>query len=184
MAPKGEGIVEWTDELESAFVDIMVDKFQRTHTSSWKLKDWEWISSELEEKFSEGYGDSDEPTHEAEEPIVTGSRWRVRKRGSNNKSQLQELIDLYKESKVNKDKLKNSTPPESKKSKSVTSPEKPAHNNIAEAMVVLNQMKGTIFVREYLVGTARITEDDRWRQAFVCMYDEARREWLHSLVHP
>ncbi|XP_031388346.1 uncharacterized protein LOC116201301 [Punica granatum] len=51
MAPKGEGIVEWTDELESAFIDIMVDKFQRTHTSSWKLKDWEQISRELEEKF-------------------------------------------------------------------------------------------------------------------------------------
>ncbi|OWM84432.1 hypothetical protein CDL15_Pgr026440 [Punica granatum] len=33
MAPKGEGIVEWTDEL--AFIDIMVDKFQRTHTSRW-----------------------------------------------------------------------------------------------------------------------------------------------------
>ncbi|OWM70827.1 hypothetical protein CDL15_Pgr014500 [Punica granatum] len=51
MAPKGDGIVEWTDELESAFVDIMVDKFQRTHTSSWKMKDWEQISKELEEKF-------------------------------------------------------------------------------------------------------------------------------------
>ncbi|OWM74587.1 hypothetical protein CDL15_Pgr005167 [Punica granatum] len=161
MAPKGEGIVEWTDELQSAFVDIMVDKFQRTHTSSWKLKDWEQISRELEEKFPsvilgadkvktkaqrlktqytqfteliqhtgvEGSGDSDEPTHEAEEPVVTGSRRRVRKRGSNNKSQLQELIDLYKESKVKKDKAKNSSPLESKKSKSVTSPEKPAHNS-------------------------------------------------------
>ncbi|OWM78134.1 hypothetical protein CDL15_Pgr014953 [Punica granatum] len=305
MAPKGEGIVEWTNELESAFVDIIVDKFQRTHTSSWKLKDWEQISRELEEKFpsvilgadkvktkaqklktqytqlieliqhtgvgwdgptntvkgspdiwdkfikrhsnfgtfwskgckhyealklmykastetwglrisstnppqspqsyarieeeflasrnsrgkepidlAEGSGDSDEPTQEAEEPIITGSRRRVRKRGSNNKSQLQKLIDLYKESKVKKDKAKNSTPLESKKSKSVTSPEKPVHNSIAEAMVVLNQIKGTISVREYLAGTARITKDDRWRQAFVCMYDEVRREWLHILVHP
>ncbi|XP_031402619.1 uncharacterized protein At2g29880-like [Punica granatum] len=210
MAPKGDGIVEWTDELESAFVDIMVDKFQRTHTSSWKMKDWEQISRELEDKFpgvilgadkvktkaqrmktqytqfieliqhtgvgwdgptntvkansdiwdkfikrhsnfrtfrskgckhyealqlirgkepidiAEGFGDSDDPTDEAEEPVITGSRRRVRKRGSNNKSQLQELIDLYKESKVKKDKAKNSTPLESKKSKSVTSPEKPA----------------------------------------------------------
>ncbi|OWM73675.1 hypothetical protein CDL15_Pgr026775 [Punica granatum] len=291
MAPKGDGIVEWTDELESAFVDIMVDKFQRTHTSSWKMKDWEHISRELEEKFpgvilgadkvktkaqrmktqytqfteliqhtgvgwdgptntvkanpdiwdkfikhyealqlmyktssatgslrisstepphsprsyarieeeflalrnsrgkepidlAEGSGDSDDPTDEAEEPVVIGSRRRVRKRGSNNKSQLQELIDLYKESKVKKDKAKNSTPPESKKSKSVTSPEKPAQNSIGEAMVILNQMKGTISVREYLAGTARITEDERWRQAFVWMYDEARREWLHNLVHP
>ncbi|OWM63782.1 hypothetical protein CDL15_Pgr006044 [Punica granatum] len=417
MAPKGDGIVEWTDELESAFVDIMVDIFQRTHTSSWKMKDWEQISKELEEKFpgvilgadkvktkaqrmktqytqfteliqhtgvgwdaptntvkanpdiwdkfikrhnnfrtfrskgckhyealqliyktssatgglriserdqllpskaeasrlyralpgceirkyeenghflfleggidlvttiksarfyrrrktlddiadylpptysefikqfesssnfrtfrskgckhyealkliyktssatgglrisstdpphsprsyerieeeflalrnsrgkeaidlAEGSGDSDDPIDEAEEPVVTGSRRRVRKRGSNNKSQLQELIDLYKESKVKKDKAKNSTPPESKKSKSVTSPEKPAQNSIGEAMVILNQMRGTISVREYLAGTSRITEDERWRQAFVWMYDEARREWLHNLVHP
>ncbi|PKI53664.1 hypothetical protein CRG98_025905 [Punica granatum] len=126
--------------------------------------------------LAEGSGDSDDPTDEAEEPVVIGSRRRVRKRGSNNKSQLQELIDLYKESKVKKDKAKNSTPPESKKSKSVTSPEKPAQNSIGEAMVILNQMKGTISVREYLAGTARITEDERWRQAFVWMYDEARRE--------
>ncbi|PKI35502.1 hypothetical protein CRG98_044125 [Punica granatum] len=49
--------------------------------------------------LAEGFGDSDDPTDEAEEPVVTGSRRRVRKRGSNNKSQLQELIDLYKESK-------------------------------------------------------------------------------------
>ncbi|OWM69788.1 hypothetical protein CDL15_Pgr025637 [Punica granatum] len=305
MAPKGDGIVEWTDELESAFVDILVDKFQRTHTSSWRMKDWEQISKELEEKFpgvilggdkvktkaqrmktqytqfteliqhtgvgwdgptntvkanpdiwdkfikrnsnfrtfrskgckhyealkliyktssatgglqisstdpshsprsyerieeeflalrnsrgkeaidlAEGSGDSDDPIDEAEEPVVTGSRRRVRKRGSNNKSQLQELIDLYKESKVKKDKAKKSTPPESKKSKSVTSPEKPAQNSIGEAMVILNQMRGTISVREYLAGIARITEDERWRQAFVWMYEEARREWLHNLVHP
>ncbi|OWM70133.1 hypothetical protein CDL15_Pgr025983 [Punica granatum] len=305
MAPKGDGIVEWTDELESAFVDIMVDIFQRTHTSSWKMKDWEQISKELEEKFpgvilgadkvktkaqrmktqytqfteliqhtgvgwdaptntvkanpdiwdkfikrhnnfrtfrskgckhyealqliyktssatgglrisstdpphsprsyacieeeflslrnsrgkepidlAEGFGDSDDPIDEAEEPVVTRSRRCVRKRGSNNKSQLQELIDLYKESKVKKDKAKKSTPPESKKSKSVTSPEKPAQNSIGEAMVILNQMRGTISVQEYLAGTARITEDERWRQAFIWMYDEARREWLHNLVHP
>ncbi|PKI47151.1 hypothetical protein CRG98_032465 [Punica granatum] len=47
--------------------------------------------------LAEGSVDSDEPPHEADELVVTGSRRRVRKRGSNNKSQLQELIDLYKE---------------------------------------------------------------------------------------
>ncbi|OWM66640.1 hypothetical protein CDL15_Pgr010291 [Punica granatum] len=51
IAPKGEGIVEWTDELESDFIDIMVDKFQRTRTTSWKWKDWEQMNTELEEKF-------------------------------------------------------------------------------------------------------------------------------------
>ncbi|OWM70436.1 hypothetical protein CDL15_Pgr011912 [Punica granatum] len=83
-----------------------------------------------------------------------------------------------------KEKAKKSTPPESKKSKSVMSPAKPAQHNIAEAMDVLNKMQGTITILEYLAGVARITEDDRLRQVFVCMFNEARREWLRSLVRP
>ncbi|OWM90809.1 hypothetical protein CDL15_Pgr011569 [Punica granatum] len=82
--------------------------------------------------LAEGSADSDDPTHEADEPVVTGSR---------------------RESKTKKDKAKNSTPSESK-SKSVMGPEKPAWDNIVEAMDVLNKMKGTISVREYLAGTA------------------------------
>ncbi|PKI45720.1 hypothetical protein CRG98_033853 [Punica granatum] len=282
MAPKGEGIVEWTDEPECAFIDIMVDKFQRTHTSAWKGKDWEWMNTELEEKFpgvtlgtdklktksrrlkiqyyqfteliqhtgvgwdeqtnivkaspeiwdkfikrhnnfkafrskgckhyealyllyrsatatgglrissidtpksprsyarmeeqflagrnsrgkepidlQEGSGDSDDPAREFDDPVVTGSRRRIRKRGSNMNSQLQDLIELYRESMTKKDKAKKSIPPESKKSKSVTSLEKPEKHNIEEAIDVLNEMRGTISMNEYFTGLSRITEDER-----------------------
>ncbi|OWM63753.1 hypothetical protein CDL15_Pgr006015 [Punica granatum] len=264
MAPNGEGIVDWTDKLECAFIDIMVDKFQRTHTSAWKGKDWEQMNTELEEKFpgvtlgsqfieliqhtgvgwdeqtntvkaspdirtslsrstittgglrissidtpksprsyarmeeqflagrnshgkepidlQEGSGDSDDPAREFDDPVVIGSRRRVRKRGSNTNSQLQDLIELYRESMTKKDKAKKSTPPESKKSESVTSPEKPEKHNIEEAIDVLNEMQGTISMNEYFAGLNRITEDERWRRAFVRMFDEARRKWLRRLV--
>ncbi|OWM72719.1 hypothetical protein CDL15_Pgr002605 [Punica granatum] len=230
MAPKGEGIVEWTDQLEEALIEIMVDKFQRTHTSSWKWKNWEQMNTELEQKFpgvtlgadklraksrrmksqysqfteliqhtrvgwdeqtntvkaspdiwdkfirrhsnfkifrakgckhyealhllyrsatatgglrissteppksprsyarmeeqflagrnsrgkepidlEEGSGDSDDAARELDDPVVTGSKRRVRKRGSNTNSQMQELIDLYRESMNRKDKGKIST---------------------------------------------------------------------------
>ncbi|OWM86875.1 hypothetical protein CDL15_Pgr015911 [Punica granatum] len=132
--------------------------------------------------LAEGSGDND--VHEVDEPVVTGSRRRVRKRVLNTNTHLQELIDLFRESMTKKEKAKKSTPPESKKSKSMTSPAKPAQHSIAEAMNVLNKMQGTITIPEYLAGVARITEDDRWHQAFVCMFDEARREWLRSLVRP
>ncbi|OWM87991.1 hypothetical protein CDL15_Pgr000408 [Punica granatum] len=255
MAPKGEGIVEWTDQLEEALIDIMVDKFQRMHTSSWKWKDWEQMSTELEQKFpgvtlgadklrakprrmkcqysqfteliqhtgvgwdeqtntvkaspdiwdkfikmeeqflacrnsrgkepidlEEGSGDSDEAAREVDDPVITGSRRRVRKRGSNTNSQMQELIDLYWESVNKKEKGKTSTHPESKKSKSVTSPEKPEKHSIEEAVDVLNEMWGTISMNEYFASLGRITEDERWRRAFVRMFDEAQREWLRRLV--
>ncbi|OWM78235.1 hypothetical protein CDL15_Pgr015054 [Punica granatum] len=126
--------------------------------------------------LEEGFGDSDDPLREVDEPIVTGSRWRVRKRGSNTNTQLKELIDLYRESMTKKEKVKYSTPPELKKSKSVTNPEKLVKHSIEEAMDVLNKMQGTISIPEYLADTACITKDDCWRRAFVCMFDEARRE--------
>ncbi|XP_031390490.1 uncharacterized protein LOC116202992 [Punica granatum] len=132
MAPKGDGIVEWTDELEKLIQHTGVGWDGPTNTVKANPDIWDKFIKPWQRAIdlAEGSGDSDDPTDEAEEPVVTGSRRRVRKRGSNNKSQLQELIDLYKESKVKKDKAKNSTPPESKKSKSVTSPEKPAQNSI------------------------------------------------------
>ncbi|PKI60959.1 hypothetical protein CRG98_018665 [Punica granatum] len=123
--------------------------------------------------LQEGSGDSDDPAR---------SRRRVRKRGSNTNSQLQDLIELYRESMTKKDKAKKSTPPESKKSESVTSPEKPEKHNIEEAIDVLNEMQGTISMNEYFAGLNRITEDERWRRAFVRMFDEARRKWLRRLV--
>ncbi|OWM86921.1 uncharacterized protein LOC116189307 [Punica granatum] len=305
MAPKGEGIVEWTNDLESAFIEIMLDKFERTHTSSWKGRDWEKMNKELEEQFpgvilgaeklkqkarrlkiqynqfteliehtgvgwdgltntvkaspdvwdkfikrnsnfrtfrskgckhydalktlfkastatgalrisstdppkglrtcerveeqflaapnsrgeepidlEEGSGDSDDPVHEVDEPVVTASRRQVRKRSSNTDSLLQECIDLFKHSMNKKKKAKKCTPSKTKRSKSVTSPEKPAMHSIEAAMAVLNEMWGTISIDEYLAGSARIAEHENWRRAFMCFYDGARREWLRRLVGP
>ncbi|OWM74274.1 hypothetical protein CDL15_Pgr008588 [Punica granatum] len=131
--------------------------------------------------LQEGSGDSDDLAREFDDLVITRSRC-VRKRGSKTNSQLLELIDLYRESMIKKDKSKKSTPPESKKSKSVTSLEKPEKHSIEEAVDVLNEMRGTISMNEYFVGLSRITEDERWCCAFVRMFDEARREWLCRLV--
>ncbi|PKI73663.1 hypothetical protein CRG98_005904 [Punica granatum] len=70
--------------------------------------------------LQEGSDDSDDSARELDDPIVSGSGRRVRKRGLNTNSQMQELIDLYRESMTKKDKAKISTPPESKKSNSST----------------------------------------------------------------
>ncbi|OWM88524.1 hypothetical protein CDL15_Pgr002291 [Punica granatum] len=51
MAPRGDGILEWTDALESAFIDVLLEKFTRTHTTSWKGMDWQQMNKELEEQF-------------------------------------------------------------------------------------------------------------------------------------
>ncbi|OWM77458.1 hypothetical protein CDL15_Pgr016855 [Punica granatum] len=84
---------------------------------------------------------------------------------------------------VSTEKKKEFTPPESKRSKSVSSPEKPAKNNIDEAMVVLNDMKPTISLNEYLTGNGRLA-DETTRWLFMCYHDNARWEWLIRLLYP
>ncbi|OWM88172.1 hypothetical protein CDL15_Pgr003584 [Punica granatum] len=51
MALKGEGVLEWTEALENAFITILLEKFTRTHTTYWKATDWEQMNKELEEQF-------------------------------------------------------------------------------------------------------------------------------------
>ncbi|OWM74560.1 hypothetical protein CDL15_Pgr005139 [Punica granatum] len=65
---------------------------------------------------------------------------------------IKECIDLFKSS-LNM-KKKESTPPKSKRSKFVTSSEKPAKNSIKEAMTLLKDMKDTIFVDKYLAAAS------------------------------
>ncbi|PKI67987.1 hypothetical protein CRG98_011583 [Punica granatum] len=83
---------------------------------------------------------SDYPVH-VQEPIISESRRQVCKIRSSTSSQLQEYMDLFKASFKPKPKI---TPPSSKRSKSVSSPEKPKRNSIEEAMVELNKLKSTI----------------------------------------
>ncbi|PKI40291.1 hypothetical protein CRG98_039316 [Punica granatum] len=185
MAPKGDGILEWTD----AFIDVLLEKFTRTHTTSWKGKDWEQMNKELEEQFpsttlgskklqqklqppkspatyacieeeflaaatirgkepvnlEEGSGDSDDPVHEVTEPVVTVSRRQVRRRSYNADSRLQECLDMLKYNMSRREKERNCTPPTSKRSKSATSPEKPAAGSIEESMaegITVEEMVG------------------------------------------
>ncbi|OWM63492.1 hypothetical protein CDL15_Pgr026252 [Punica granatum] len=51
------------------------------------------------------------------------------------------------------------TPPESKRSKSVSSSEKLEKNSIEEAMAELNQLKPTILIEEYMAGSIAIIDD-------------------------
>ncbi|OWM77343.1 hypothetical protein CDL15_Pgr016740 [Punica granatum] len=51
MALKGENILEWTDYVEFAFIHIMLEKFKRTHTTSWKQRDWVEMNVEMERQF-------------------------------------------------------------------------------------------------------------------------------------
>ncbi|OWM89927.1 hypothetical protein CDL15_Pgr012564 [Punica granatum] len=305
MAPKGDGILEWTDTLESAFINILLKKFTRTHTTSWKGKDWEQMNKELEEQFTvttlgtkkfqqklrrlriqytqftkltahigvdwdettntvkasadvwdkfikknssyksfqskgykhynslkelfrsktatsalrissaeppkspgtyacmeeeflavatshgkepinleEGFGDSDDSVHEVTEPVVTASRHQVHKRSSNADSRLQECLDMLKCNMSRREKERNCTPPTSKRSKSVTSPEKLEKNNIEEAMVVLNKLRLELSIEEYLVVSDCLSEDEQTRRLFMCFVDDARLPWVCRLVGP
>ncbi|OWM77500.1 hypothetical protein CDL15_Pgr016897 [Punica granatum] len=291
MAPKGEGVLEWTEALENAFITILLEKFTRTHTTYWKARDWEQMNKELEEQFpgtildanklrqklrrlriqykqfteliahtgvgwdettntknssfktfqnkgckhytslkelfrsktatgalrisstdppkspetyarmeeeflaassrgkepinlEEGSGDSDDPVHEVTEPVVTGSRRRVRKRSSTTGSRLQECLEMLKCNLSNRDKDRNCTPPETKKSKSVTSPEKPAKDSIEEAMDVLNKMRPSMSIKEYLVASDRLSREEQTQRMFMCLLDDTRLPWVCSLLGP
>ncbi|OWM86102.1 hypothetical protein CDL15_Pgr010926 [Punica granatum] len=304
MAPKGEGVLEWTEALENAFITILLEKFIRTHTTYWKARDWEPMNKELEEQFpgtildtnklrqklrrlriqytqfteliahtgvgwdettntvktnadvwdkfiknsnfktfqnkgckhytslkelfrsktatsalrisstdppkspetyarmeeeflaaassrgkepinlEEGSSDSDDPVHEVTEPVVTGSRRRMRKRSSTTGSRLQECLEMLKCNFSNMDKDRNCTPLETKKSKSVTSPDKPTKGSIEEAMDVLNKMRPSMSIKEYLVASDRLSREEHTRRMFMCLLDDTRLPWVCSLLDP
>ncbi|OWM63214.1 hypothetical protein CDL15_Pgr010614 [Punica granatum] len=305
MAPKGDGILEWTDALESAFIDVLLEKFTRTHTTSWKGKDWQQMNKELEEQFpgttlgikklqqklrrlrtqytqftelvshtgvgwdettntvkasahvwdkfikknsgyksfqakgfkhynslnelfrsktatgalrmssaeppkspetyarmeedflaasanrgkeplnlEEGSGDSDDPVHEVAEPVVTASRRQVRRRSSNADSRLQECLDMLKCNMSRREKERICTPPTSKRSKSVTSPPKPAPGSIEESMAVLNVLRPQLSIEEYLVASDCLAKDEQTRRMFMCLLDDTRLPWVRRLVAP
>ncbi|OWM82574.1 hypothetical protein CDL15_Pgr002149 [Punica granatum] len=53
MAPKGEHVLEWSDEMELAFIHIMLEVFKVTQTTSWKRSHWEEMTKEIEKQFPE-----------------------------------------------------------------------------------------------------------------------------------
>ncbi|PKI53857.1 hypothetical protein CRG98_025752 [Punica granatum] len=53
MAPKGEHVLEWSDEMELVFIHIMLEKFKVTQITSWKRPHWEEMIKEIEKQFPE-----------------------------------------------------------------------------------------------------------------------------------
>ncbi|PKI68007.1 hypothetical protein CRG98_011603 [Punica granatum] len=118
--------------------------------------------------LQEGPDESDDPV-QIQEPIIFESRHRVRKRPSSKSSKLQECMDLFKASFKQKP---HSTPPSSKRNKSVSSPEK---NSIWEAMVELDKLKPTIPHRLYIAGSLTLL-DDKMMRLFMYYTEDGQRK--------
>ncbi|OWM77463.1 hypothetical protein CDL15_Pgr016860 [Punica granatum] len=129
--------------------------------------------------LEEGSDESDDPAHIAE-PILTESRCRVPKRSQNKSSQMQECMDIFKESFT---KNPQDTLSSIKRSKSVSSPDKPEKNSIEEALDELAKLESRIpqplFVK---AGVALL--DPGVRRLFMWFKDESQMEWILQLHHP
>ncbi|OWM83370.1 hypothetical protein CDL15_Pgr012851 [Punica granatum] len=129
--------------------------------------------------LEEGFDKSDDPVHVAE-PILTKSRRRVPKRSQSKSSQMQECMDIFKESFMKKPQ---ETPPSVKRSKSVSSLEKPVKNSIKEALDELAKLESRIphplFVK---AGVALL--DPGVRRLFMWFKEESRMEWILQLPYP
>ncbi|OWM84452.1 hypothetical protein CDL15_Pgr000892 [Punica granatum] len=134
--------------------------------------------------LEEGSADSDDSIHDVTEHVLTASRCHVRKRSFNTGSRLQECLDMLKCSLNRRENEKNCTPLESKRSKSVTSPEKLAKNNIEEAMDVLNKLRPSMSIEEYLVASDRLSNEEHTRRMFMCFVEEARLPWVRRFLGP
>ncbi|OWM64923.1 hypothetical protein CDL15_Pgr028641 [Punica granatum] len=129
--------------------------------------------------LEEGSNESDDPAHIAE-PILTESRRRVPKRSQSKSSQMQECMDIFRESFT---KNPQDTPSSAKRSKSVSSPNKPDKNSIEEALDELAKLESRIpqplFVK---AGVALL--DPGVRRLFMWFKEESQMEWILQLPHP
>ncbi|OWM86526.1 hypothetical protein CDL15_Pgr026418 [Punica granatum] len=129
--------------------------------------------------LEEGSDESDDPVHVAK-PILTESRRRVPKRSQSKSSQMQECIDIFRESFT---KNQQETPPSAKKSKSVLSPEKPEKNSIEEALNELAKLESRI-PQPLFVKAGKALLDPGSRRPFMWFKEESRMEWILQLDHP
>ncbi|XP_031375439.1 uncharacterized protein LOC116189841 [Punica granatum] len=129
--------------------------------------------------LEEGSDESDDLVHVAE-PIITESRRRVPKRGLSKSSQIQECMDLFRESYTKQQPHK--TPPLAKRSKSVSSPEKPEKNSIDEGLEELAKLKSRILHSLY-VKAAEALLDPTARRLFMWFKEDDRLEWIMQLPH-
>ncbi|OWM83064.1 hypothetical protein CDL15_Pgr011746 [Punica granatum] len=51
MAPKGKNIIDWSDEMEFVFINIMLEKLRRAHTTTWKQTTWKEITAKMVNLF-------------------------------------------------------------------------------------------------------------------------------------
>ncbi|PKI71869.1 hypothetical protein CRG98_007728 [Punica granatum] len=129
--------------------------------------------------LEEGSDGSDDPVHVAE-PILTESRRRVPKRSQSKSSQMQECMDIFRESFT---KNQQDTPLSAKKSKSVSSPEKPEKNSIEEALNELAKLESRI-PQSLFVKAGKALLDPGSRRLFMWFKEESRMEWILQLEHP
>ncbi|PKI38227.1 hypothetical protein CRG98_041382 [Punica granatum] len=129
--------------------------------------------------LEEGSDESDDLVYVAE-PMITESRRRVTKRCLSKSSHVQECMDLFRESYTKQQPQK--TPPSVKRSKSVTSPEKPEKNSIEEALKELAKLKWRIPHSLY-VKAVKALLDLEARRFFMWFKEDDRQEWILQLPH-
>ncbi|XP_031388634.1 uncharacterized protein LOC116201512 [Punica granatum] len=121
--------------------------------------------------------ESDDPVN-VEDPIISESRRRVSKRASSEKSIIHECMELFRDS-FNKNGLE--TPSASKRSKSVSSPDKPEKDSVNEAMLELKKLKEKV-PRRFYVKAAMALADKEIRKVFMFLDEDERIEWLQNLA--
>ncbi|OWM73758.1 hypothetical protein CDL15_Pgr026862 [Punica granatum] len=129
--------------------------------------------------LEEGSDESDDPVHVAE-PILIESRRRVPKRSQSKSSQMQECMDIFR---GNFTKNQQDTLPSAKKSKSVSSLEKPEKNSIEEALNELAKLESRI-PQSLFVKAGKALLDPASRRLFMWFKEELRMEWILQLEHP
>ncbi|OWM67752.1 hypothetical protein CDL15_Pgr017449 [Punica granatum] len=129
--------------------------------------------------LEEDSDESDDPAHVAQ-PILTESRRRVPKRSQSKSSQMQECMDIFRESFT---KNQQDTTPSAKKSKSVSSPEKPEKNSIEEALNELAKLESRI-PKSLFVKAGKTLLDPGSQRLFMWFKEESRMEWILQLDHP
>ncbi|PKI55334.1 hypothetical protein CRG98_024350 [Punica granatum] len=128
--------------------------------------------------LEEGFDESDDPAH-VEQPILTESRRRVPKRSQSKSSQMPECMDIFRESFT---KNLQDTPPSAKKSKSVSSPEKPEKNSIEETLNELAKLESRI-PQSLFVKAGKALLDPSSRRLFMWFKEESRMEWILQRDH-
>ncbi|OWM82575.1 hypothetical protein CDL15_Pgr002150 [Punica granatum] len=91
---------------------------------------------------------------------------------------MHECMELFRDS-FNKNGPE--TPSASKRSKSVSSPDKPEKDSVNEAMLELKKLKEKV-PRRFYVKAAMALADKEIRKVFMFLDEDERIEWLQNLA--